>query len=382
MKNIKKSSKKSKFILSMLIVLMLTSVFGALGCSPSTNEEEPPEIKGIQYTLKEDNTYNVKGYNGDESVIVIPETYEGLPVTEIGYDAFEGLKTLNEITIPESIIKIDDGAFTNCENLKKVNYNVKRLDDQDDPFRGFSPFRFKTIGSAIYTPDEFVVNIGVNVEEIPDCLFRDIGVTQLNFAEGSKCESIGKSAFSNSQITDLILPNGLKNLKYGAFDSSKKLVNVSIPNTVEKIGAYVFGGCSNLVKTVYENGNYIGNAENPYFALLSTTIDAQTKEINVHENTKFILTGAIYAEFTSLNSVNLPDGLKGICGFSIIIIDDVIFNIFIPNSVEYIGDFAFNRGVLVVVNCEAKSKPDGWEKSWYKFNYDMEVRQINWDSKR
>lgn len=53
--------------------------------------------------------------------IVIPETYNGLPVTEIGDGAFNKCQTVKSITIPLSVTGIWHRAFVNCTNLESVN---------------------------------------------------------------------------------------------------------------------------------------------------------------------------------------------------------------------------------------------------------------------
>ena len=60
---------------------------------------------------KNGNGYSVTGYEGMPTVVVIPETYEGLPVTSIGERAFEDCFGLTSITIPDSVTSIGSSAF-------------------------------------------------------------------------------------------------------------------------------------------------------------------------------------------------------------------------------------------------------------------------------
>ena len=52
--------------------------------------------------------------------VVIPETYRGLPVTEIGAYAFQQESYIESITIPNSVTTIADYAFSNCSSLTSV----------------------------------------------------------------------------------------------------------------------------------------------------------------------------------------------------------------------------------------------------------------------
>lgn len=51
------------------------------------------------------------------AAVVIPDGVE-----TIGYGAFHSCVDLKEISIPVSVTKIDDFAFSRCENIEKVNY--------------------------------------------------------------------------------------------------------------------------------------------------------------------------------------------------------------------------------------------------------------------
>jgi hypothetical protein len=59
--------------------------------------------KKMEYVLVGE-TYQVKGIgNCTDTDIVIPSTYNGLPVTSIGEDAFTGRSSLTSVTIPDSV---------------------------------------------------------------------------------------------------------------------------------------------------------------------------------------------------------------------------------------------------------------------------------------
>lgn len=57
--------------------------------------------------------YSVRKKEGAtlEGALTIPEIYNGLPVTEIGYNAFYGCEQITEIHIPKSVTKIGESVF-------------------------------------------------------------------------------------------------------------------------------------------------------------------------------------------------------------------------------------------------------------------------------
>ena len=59
---------------------------------------EKPATEGLKYTLLADDAYEVTGYAGTASEVVIPSTYNGKPVTSI-----------------------EEYAFYNCSSLKTIN---------------------------------------------------------------------------------------------------------------------------------------------------------------------------------------------------------------------------------------------------------------------
>lgn len=58
---------------------------------------------GTVFTLKEDNTYAITGYTGDDADVIIPVKYKGLAVTEISANAFKDNQTIKSIKIASSI---------------------------------------------------------------------------------------------------------------------------------------------------------------------------------------------------------------------------------------------------------------------------------------
>lgn len=155
-----------------------------------------------------------KEYDGE---IIIPEVYEGLPVTSIGISAFEGCSGLTTVTIPDSVTSIGDSAFSGCSGLTTVT-------------------------------------IPGSVTSIGDCAFVGCsGLTTVTIQDS--VTSIGAGAFENcSGLTTVTIPDSVTSIGYSAFRDCKELITVTIPDSVTSIGEYAFVGCDGLI-TIYGYSN-------------------------------------------------------------------------------------------------------------------------------
>ena len=73
------------------------------------------------FAVRDDSTgMVVVKYNGTASTLTVPNTVAGLPVVEIGAQAFEGNTKLKSVTLPATIEIIGRRAFAECKNLLEV----------------------------------------------------------------------------------------------------------------------------------------------------------------------------------------------------------------------------------------------------------------------
>ena len=110
--------KKLAFLFVTVIMLMLFAVSASaerywFGIYPLTEDDFAYEIINQEAIIR--------GYAGSDSKIVIPNEIEGCPVTTIGMNAFHNETSINEVTIPDTVTKIEDDAFSRCYNLHTIN---------------------------------------------------------------------------------------------------------------------------------------------------------------------------------------------------------------------------------------------------------------------
>lgn len=134
--------------------------------------------------------------NGEGCIsrIVIPETYNGKPVTSIGSRAFFGCSRLTSITIPDSVTSIGEKAFSSCGRLTSI----------------------------IYTGD---IASWCGISREGDSLLDANGLLY-----------IGEKELNG----DLIIPNNVMSIRDGAFSDCRGLTSITIPNGVTSIGSSAF----------------------------------------------------------------------------------------------------------------------------------------------
>lgn len=84
--------------------------------------------RGILRYAIEGQTAETVEYRGKDTEVVIPAEIEGRAVSRIGKKAFLGNKIIREITLPESVVRIDDWAFAHCAKLSRVILPYHRME--------------------------------------------------------------------------------------------------------------------------------------------------------------------------------------------------------------------------------------------------------------
>lgn len=311
--------------------------------------------EGMQYTLSADGSYYIlsgRNFTEVQTNIVIPPGYNGKPVKEIGYAVFNGCSYVKDLTLPDTIIKIGNNAFSDC-GITKLNIPASLVDIGDSAFRRCrmlteitvdkdNPVYHSSGNCLINTADKKLI-IGSNKSTIP--------------ADGS-VEIIGKEAFCGLKgFSTITIPKSVKAIESQAFNMCEGLQTITIPKSVTTIGSsYVAGydvtapigfspfmGCTNLSEIIIEEGNPRYHSEGNCIietALKLLVVGCKTSIIPTDGSVTAIYSWA-FSDIETLTEISIPntvtkiytrafDGCSG------------LKKIYIPESVIEIEDVAFS----------------------------------------
>lgn len=196
-------------------------------------------------------TVTITKYTGTESTVILPSTISGWPVTKIGEDALKDNSTITSVTIPASVTEIGSNAFAGCTNLTSVNYEGDwsnltiqsgnpAVEDAAKDAANAQLFDFA------FTPD----NTAVIVNNYK-CKGTAADVTIPSRYKGKPVTAINNTAFPNSAVTSVTIPDSVTSIPDAAFYNCGNLETIHIPVSVTFIGSYAFDDCPNLMTVTY-----------------------------------------------------------------------------------------------------------------------------------
>ena len=201
----------------------------------------------LTLTLLDDYTYGVAGFlKEDCTVLNIPASYNGIPVTKILNKAFKGNTNITEVNIPGSIKTIDYNEFEGCTGIEKLNIAEGVEVIQGGAFLGCKNLK------SVKIPDSVKVIGGQTFENCSS--LADLTL-------GANLEEIMMNAFKGTAITSVTIPDKVIFMQNEAFMSCENLTSVTISASVKKMGREIFAECYALKSVEFKNteGWYLGD---------------------------------------------------------------------------------------------------------------------------
>ncbi len=326
--------------------------------------------EGMIFRLSNDGKYYIADSVGNitDKDIIIPATYKGLPVREIGGD-FAKMSSNRElfetVTIPSSIklIRNDlgsrEGPFYGCVNLKKVY--IDSLDSWFDTtiynVDGANPLYY---GAELYAGGALVTEVTIpdRIEQIIDIdwFWGCSSITKINFHDKVYVIDEFKGL---TNLTEITIPSSVKIVLGGAFQGCTSLATISIPDKTYQIFSGAFWN------TAYYNdeanwdesgvlyvGKHLLKAKNTIEG--SYTVKADTTSI----------AGGAFEGCSKLTGLTLNSGLV-VIGNNAFYSTSQLTSLTIPYSVRYIGFYAFDGMAGSINNGYGRDITFEYTGQWY-----------------
>ena len=351
-----------------------TGICQRYGCTETGKKAIPATgTKGLNFSLTDDGKgYSVSKGDVTDSVIIIPASHNGLPVTSIGEEAFQDclslecatfaagsqLKTIGSgafvntsligIIIPASVTDIGNYAFYKCKSLKSVTFEgggqINRIGNGVFNETGITsitiPESVITIGTWAFTDSSLTsVSIPASVTTISEGAFGNCqSLASVTFAAGSKLKIIGKHAFNKTIFTNITIPASVIEIGEYAFSSCENLTSIGISAGVTVIGEGAFDRCANLENiTIPASITSIGKGAFAFCKSISGITFAAGSKLESIVRLTF--------EFCeNLTSIEIPASVTSIGNFAFVDCKNLASVIFAAGSkLESIGEFLFLR---------------------------------------
>lgn len=213
------------------------------------------------------NGYTLTKYLGTDTSVVIPKTYNGLPVSTIGYQLyFNGMWNevttpfkgvlLSSVAIPNSVTAIDQYAFDN-NTLTEVIIPESVLTIGDYAFARETitsiviPDSVLSIGTGAFGSGRLTnVTLSANLSTMGSMAFEGNSITSVQIP--NSLTLIPSSTFKDNLITTLVVTDEVTSIGDGAFRNNK-LTSVEIGAKVSSIGYSTFS--NNLLTSVLFKGS-------------------------------------------------------------------------------------------------------------------------------
>ncbi|MBR5779197.1 MAG: leucine-rich repeat protein [Clostridia bacterium] len=345
---------------------------------------------------------------GDAAVekITLPST-----ITEIGYCAFLNCP-IEEITLPEGLLKIDDRAFSGTK-LKEavIPKSVKEMTELSFSdidgferlvFLGDAPSGFTDWVSHISEPSDFYeIHISKSAQGFSFPRWNGFPVRYTDSSEMPKVYNGFEYYETESGITvtkylgndtNIIFPESIDGkaitaIEMRIFSMDKNIKSVTLPDTVEFIGARAFFGCDSLESVAMpKNLKEIGDYAISSCDLLSEIIVPQGVEKIGKEAfssnrgmTRAVLPNGIkewgsgmFSNCYELVSVTLPDDMTEIPD-GMFFATRKLTEIELPEGITKIGESAFRSSDITELTL-----PDGVKSIGdYAFESAFKIKSLN-----
>lgn len=240
-------TKKIIICVSFILITLFIINISCISSFASNIDKKPCGDSTSKDGLWKYGSFAVLGYYGTEKSITLPTEIDGTKIT--GVCDFEDNKYVENITVPVEYDTVYSHTFSNLSNLKTVTFS--REYDENHYIKRFEDRVFLNNKSVekVVLPNRLAQDKIVGIKGEFYCRHLDeflIG--------GQLCPYVFKNC---TNLKEVVLPDDLKEIRYGCFVNCPNLKSITIPEGTVCIEGDVFGGNDGYENYGYSNLNTI-----------------------------------------------------------------------------------------------------------------------------
>ena len=275
-------------------------------------------------------------------VLIIPSAWKGIDIVEIAAGGFAGLSGVQTILLPDTIRKIGANAFNGCTEIESIDIGKYVEDIAGSAFAGWNENqRINDYSGQIRanTLNNCNARIYATVRTETQTVSGYTGMKNLyGITLNDNITAIEANAFSGCiNLENFVLPSYVTTIGSLAFNDCTKIRSINLPKTLSTLADDAFTGWTNE-QSIYDNSG----------KTLETKFDNSSAKIYVK----------IPRELNKQKVTEIP--AHSGAGRS------DIYGLEIPDTVESIGDYAFEGTNIEKIVIPATVKSLGLElfKGW------------------
>lgn len=244
-----------KFLSVIISITLLLSVFSV---SATVYAESTNKVSGdFKYAIAEGQAV-ITGYTGSAKEVNIPSELDGITVTALGEKLFNNNKSIEKVTLPDTLTEIGSGAFMYCQMLSEIN-------------------------------------IPNSLTKINNFAFCGTKITEAVVPEATAL--IGKEAFAHcGNLKKITIKSAIDTVPLGVCNDCPKLEEVNLPDSIITIETFAFDNCKSLKS--------ITLPEKTKIIKLNAFSDSGLEKFNIGKNVS-VIKGLIGARKLSKITINI-----------------------------------------------------------------------------
>jgi len=316
---------------------------------------------------------NWAGFNQPTGSLIIPSTVLYLDktynVTSIAGGAFMLCEGLTSVSIPSSIVKIGNWAFS-ASGVETIIYPSTPILLGGWVFAGTpwlwnQPEGLVYLGNTLYwykgeVPANYSLTIPSNVNSIAGRAFNqgyeDGQINLVNVQIPSAVKFIGPNAFYKCHLNTLSLPEEIEIIGDGAFGYNY-FSEVSIPSSVKYLGGSAFGHCPSLTTVHYNALSAQGSDSYVPSSVFNDCTSLTTFKWGA--NIQHIPSGLLNGCSNLTGDIDIPNTVTKIGKYAFYGCTGFTGNLTIPSTITEVGEYAFSGcSGLTTMNVDATNIGD------------------------